>query len=374
MTPEMYQQAQQAQREAQAIEMAKLSPFQQGIANTYMGVGNLVQNVGGALGGQDPMLKQITAVRDVMKGVNPNDPRSLMQAAQQLASVAPQQAAQLAQQARAANEQLAKTSSEGITGQLLRTGKYVPESVATFEKTGTGLELIDATSKPSDEWLSVAREMGLKAGRSFNDYSPEQVGAVNLKLFNQSIQKGQATRPTTIFQQESAFSKARGEQQAKAVEAASSDARAAALSLDRLGEMKRLAADPKLYTGPQANAAVAATNLLQGFGLVSPEQARQLANGEMYQKYANDVTFQELNGKLGGNVSNNDVEFIKSRLPQLTTSSKARMELINKLEEIQKGKIAYYEKMNAHANKYNNLNDFKFAEPTNKTVKWSDLP
>lgn len=100
MTPEMYQQNQQAQREAQAIQMAQLSPFQQGVANTYMGVGNLVQNVGGALGGQDPQLKLMSMRQQVLKGLDPNDPTAMTKAAQALAQVGDNQGAmQLAQRA-----------------------------------------------------------------------------------------------------------------------------------------------------------------------------------------------------------------------------------------------------------------------------------
>jgi len=36
--------------------------------------------------------------------------------------------------------------------------------------------------------------------------------------------------------------------------------------------------------------------------------------------------------------------------------------LLNKLDEIQRNKINYYRKMNSHANKYENLNDFDFSE------------
>jgi hypothetical protein len=71
---------------------------------------------------------------------------------------------------------------------------------------------------------------------------------------------------------------------------------------------------------------------------------------------------QDLGGKLGAQISDADRKFVEDRIPQLTTSEKARTELLNKLEEIQRGKIDYYKKMNAHANKYGNLNDFDFSE------------
>ena len=114
MTPELYQQQRNALAQQNAVQMAQLTPLQRASAGLRYGGYQLGNALAGALGAQDPMMQQLSAVNSVMKGVNPNDPASLMQAAQKLAPIAPQQAAQLAQNARAAQEQIAKTSSEGI--------------------------------------------------------------------------------------------------------------------------------------------------------------------------------------------------------------------------------------------------------------------
>ena len=93
MTPEMYQQAQQQAALSRGIELAQLDPLAAAKAQLYAGG----YQAAGALGGQDPVLQSLTAVQGVLKQVNPNDPRSLMDAAQKLSSVAPQQAAPQAQ-------------------------------------------------------------------------------------------------------------------------------------------------------------------------------------------------------------------------------------------------------------------------------------
>lgn len=118
MTPEMYQQAQQAQREAQAIEMAKLSPFQQGMANTYMGVGNLVQTAGGALGGQDPMLQALTMRKKVAQNIDWTKPESIAAGAQALAQNGdPQGALLIAEEGRAAQLKIAQAAkASGAAG------------------------------------------------------------------------------------------------------------------------------------------------------------------------------------------------------------------------------------------------------------------
>jgi len=55
ITPETYQQGQQAMVDTQALQYAKLNPFEQ--ANFAIGRGATM--LGGALGGEDPMRKRI---------------------------------------------------------------------------------------------------------------------------------------------------------------------------------------------------------------------------------------------------------------------------------------------------------------------------
>jgi hypothetical protein len=111
-----------------------------------------------------------------------------------------------------------------------------------------------------------------------------------------------------------------------------------------------------------ANAYVGATNLLASVGLLSQDQASRLAKSEVYDKQAKDLVMQDLGGKLGAQISDADRKFVEARVPQLATSEKARTELLNKLEEIQRGKIAYQRRMTEHANKFGNLNTFDFSQ------------
>ena len=65
VTPEMYQQSQQAQADAQALQYAKLSPFEQ--ANYAIGRGATMLGgaIGRGLGGEDPELARITARQQI---------------------------------------------------------------------------------------------------------------------------------------------------------------------------------------------------------------------------------------------------------------------------------------------------------------------
>lgn len=98
-SPEQYQQQRQAVQQAQAMEMAKLSPFQQGQANIQMGMNRLAGVGAGLLGVEDPALKMQAQARQIMQGVDQTDAASLRKAAQQFADMGDiQRANVLAQQ------------------------------------------------------------------------------------------------------------------------------------------------------------------------------------------------------------------------------------------------------------------------------------
>jgi len=77
VTPESYQQAQQARMDAQALQYARLDPFQQANYAIGRGASGLAGAIGGALGGQDPELQRITMRQQIAGQINPNDPASI---------------------------------------------------------------------------------------------------------------------------------------------------------------------------------------------------------------------------------------------------------------------------------------------------------
>ena len=174
--------------------------------------------------------------------------------------------------------------------------------------------------------------------------------------------KVSATANAPAAKQEEAFSVQRGKDQAAALAEASASARAASQAITSITTMKQLDQTGQLVTGPLANSYVGASNLLASIGLLSKNQVSILTSSQVYDKSAKDLVMQDLNGKLGAQISDADRKFVEDRIPQLTTSAKARTELLDKIEQIQRGKIAYYGKMKAHANKNRNLDDFDFSE------------
>lgn len=167
VTPEALQASRDAALQAQALQYAKLDPFQRATASIYQGAGQLGGAVGGMLGGQDPEMMRIKQRQQLLQGIDLNSPEALIRAAQQASQIGDYGAAQeLSTKARALQLQgatLAKTEAEALKAgreragadplqQLIRAGKYTPASVALYDKTGKieDLDLIEKALSQTD--------------------------------------------------------------------------------------------------------------------------------------------------------------------------------------------------------------------------------
>lgn len=98
-TPEQYQQAQLAQIQDQAVQMARLTPAQRASANMQVAGYQLGSGIAGAFGVQDPALQAAAMRQSILKGVDQTSATSLRDAAQKLADAGDLQGANaLAQQ------------------------------------------------------------------------------------------------------------------------------------------------------------------------------------------------------------------------------------------------------------------------------------
>lgn len=418
VTPEGLDAARQQQMREQALSYAKLTPQEQITYGAALAGQQFGRSIGGLLGAEDPMLTLAKKRQEVLRGVDFNDPESLLtksrealnigdaQGSSALASRAMELKKAIADQAKTAadTQRLLVDTAKGkvdlfaTTGavqtlinlgidkdkalaiakdskllemyltpttqkafKLSETGRYTPESVAKYAESGKFEDLVelDKMSKPTTDWLGAARALNIDAKSKYGDYTPEEATRINQYLLKKDVEKNAAMRPPA---QETAFAKTRGELQAKALQDATVNAQSAQSALVALNNMDQLAKTGKLYSGPLAMTEMGAANFLNSLGLLNQDQARILANAEIYDKKAKDLVMQELNGRLGAQISNSDRDFIEARIPRLTNSPIARAELIGKMKEIQLGKIDAYQKMNAHANQFQNLNNFDFSQ------------
>ena len=97
VSPESYQQAQQQRADAQALQYARLDPFQQANYAIGRGANMLGGAIGGALGGQDPELQRVTMRQQIARQLNPNDPASIERAIAALSQAGDPQGAMMLQ-------------------------------------------------------------------------------------------------------------------------------------------------------------------------------------------------------------------------------------------------------------------------------------
>jgi hypothetical protein len=358
--------------------------------------------IGGALGGQDPELQRITRRQQIASQINFTDPASIQQGMnalgddvmgkQQLAQILRQQqesgaligqrtAAAAASTAAAGRERAPPTTNELTNARAFAATKGPegsPEYDAAFRAE---YQRLTAPKEAKGPGFGADAERASKAkfGKPFADLTPAEAAEVDKDLEARGLSRSQATAPKIVLPstvQETEFAKKRGGEQATALTQAATMAQSGSQALTTIQSMKQLDAQGQLFTGPLASGYVNATNLLASVGLLSPAQTNRLTSSEVYDKQAKDLVMQDLGGKLGAQISDADRKFVEARIPQITTSAKARTELLNKLEEIQKGKVNYFNKMNEHANKFGNLNTFDFSQPyaPPKTGGWSIKP
>ena len=84
ITPDMYQQSQQARADQQALQYAQLTPFQQANFAIGRGANMLGGAIGRGLGGEDPELARITMRQQISGQINYADPASIARGVEML--------------------------------------------------------------------------------------------------------------------------------------------------------------------------------------------------------------------------------------------------------------------------------------------------
>jgi len=330
----------------------------------------------GFFGVNDPQMERARQRQQMSQGIDFNDPESLLQAAQAANQAGDTQAAQAlyakAIEVDQAKALLGKTQAETEKArreqagsdplqQLLRTGKYTPESVSAYGQSRNPADLvaIDKLTKPTADFIAKAMEFGFGDKPSYGGYTAEQVGRVNAALLAEGIkQKAAGAAKTVLPAGESEFVKELGKLDAKKVVDAGVLRDSAISTLSSLQELSRLD-HTGLISGSFATGRVGATNLLNTLGLTSPKDQARLAQSENYAKEAGSVVLGVLGGKLGVAVSNEDRKFIEKLVPQLENSPAARRQLIDFM--VQKNQLIVDDttRLEDYARTNKGLNGFK---------------
>jgi hypothetical protein len=201
LTPEMYGEQQRTSALAEGIRLAQLDPAARGAALTYGGARGLGTAIGGAMGVQDPQLKLISTRNTIAQQIDQTNPESILKGAQMLAQMGDQQGAMaLAQYARQAQSESALTqqrmrekAAADPFQQLLRTGKYTPESLAEFQRTGKpeDLMLFEKTEKPTKTSYGPEADRASKAryGKNFDELTQAEAAVIDTILEERGVKK-----------------------------------------------------------------------------------------------------------------------------------------------------------------------------------------
>jgi len=149
-TPQQYQQNQLAQFQNRAFQEVQLNPFQQAALGARSAGYQLGQGVGGALGGVDPQLQLIARRQQLLGQLDRSDPMSYRRVAKMASDAGDQELAQSVSEAGMEAESklsLIQQRSKEKQGadpfqQIIRSGKYTPASLATYQTTGNVGDLV----------------------------------------------------------------------------------------------------------------------------------------------------------------------------------------------------------------------------------------
>jgi hypothetical protein len=198
VTPEAYQQQQDATAEARAIRFAGMNPMQRATYGIYRGAGQLGGALGRALGGEDPELARITARQQIAGQLDPNDLTTFDRGIEIMRQVGDGQGAMmLAMEREKARQQALVRSDEALVradaaakrqreaaallqqqqAQAIAQGAFVPAGQQTFYGTPSGAAQFDeegqlmpgagVTTAPSFDISRVSAQlMRTPAGRA----------------------------------------------------------------------------------------------------------------------------------------------------------------------------------------------------------------
>jgi hypothetical protein len=310
MTPEAYQQERQNQFANRAATLAQLDPG--ALSNFYAmttgyGAGNALA---GALGGQDPQLQQLSAVQGVMKDINPNDPRSLMAAAQKLQSVAPQQAFSLAQRATELNKTLAETHAklrEQVKVEKVGLAKGTEEAVFIDKNTNEQFVIRNGQRIPYTggiDQTTSKTNVNVPIGQVFDKFFTQKNAEEQAKAWNEYGQSF-STLPATI---------------------------------DKLQEARTLI--DQSFTGRNADVKLGAAKLARSLGL--PIDVNKASATELTEALTTQFAISELKKNFGSNPAVKDFENQLKVKPNIMQEPETFKKLLDKLViGLQSEQVAY---------------------------------
>lgn len=360
LTPE---EQQQQLLEARAAQFAQLNPSQQLAFMGYKAGSNLGQGLAQAAGVdiQDPAIKRASMLRQMAQGIDVTTTKGLEEYANRL-----QQAGMSAEANKLAEAIQQRKLTEAKTGaevalteqrlrekaaadpfeQLIRSGKYTPDSVAKYKtsKDPADLELVEKLSQPEIQKLQDYRD-------SLKD--PKKIAEVDAVI--KAAATGKGTNISLSMTQDKGINKNKTD--------LAGDVEQAALNApDRIqmaGSVRNLV--NKAFTGFGSEAGLKAAQVLEASGIA----VKGTSESEQLDQLLNEMTIGTA-GSLKGALSDKDREFVKQTIGTRGLTKATLQYVADELER----RARVDEALNKEVNDYKgNLNDFNFAEARSRAVK-----
>lgn len=387
-SPQQYQQALQTEALGQGIKMAQLSPLEAGRAMGYAGAAQLGRGLAGAMGAEDPMLQQLSTIRQLSSQFDTTTSGGTAALAQALAQQGLQgPAMQLGQKAL----EMRKLEAEAQAKTMERLTTEQKNAAAIADSSGNPRGSAEWTDTYKNELARLTagskganiKEIGVAegtrqpvyfdAGTDTQFIMGKDASGKQIRIpFSGGVDR--TTAKTTVDARnmgESEFLKELGKLDAKQVADAAKTREAAIGELTTLQKMADLNKQ-QMTTGSFASGRVAVGNFFNTIGVASNKDRLSTSNSEEYQKYAGSLLLDKIK-KLGTNPSNTDREFIARIIPQLENSATARQELINYMAQRANEVIGETTRLEEYARKNKGLGGYTPTVPLVSTGGVSGL-
>lgn len=375
VTPQSIQRQRNEDLQSQALRFAQLTPMQQAQAGLFMAGSQLGTGLAGAMGYEDPEMQQAKARQGLLGGLDMSNPQALREAARvadpQTAQVLIDQAMRMekGQAEISAQQALADQRSREANPvlELIKAGKYTPESVAKYQESGkiADLQLTESGPKFSNDAEEVSREL---YGKPFSQLTPPEAAAVNTLRNQRTIQQRSAGAPKVSVDVKGPDTRS------KAFEKADTDtlaglrtsATAAAGQLGLIQQARNQVASSAVAGTGVPSVVRSLNNVLAPLGI----NAEQVANTRTLEQALNSIIAQGIK-QYGANPSTVDLEFAKRASAGITDPKLAIQKTLDYLEQrandivnktdaaeqylLDKGNLAGFEKQWANQSRVANL-------------------
>jgi hypothetical protein len=206
----LYQQKQNEAMQAQAMQFARLTPFEKASYGLAMGSQQLGNAIGSAFGGKDPQLQMISLQSRILSELDPSDPAQQLRVARKYAQAAPELAMKIADNALSSQVKIAQINRErkaaiGVPlqvsdriNELNQKMRMLPPDSVEYQDAEEEKARLMKPEKPEPR-PSVGTDREAFALTDFNknyyDLTPDQREKVNVKADEKTAKDAAAKAP-----------------------------------------------------------------------------------------------------------------------------------------------------------------------------------